>query len=270
MPQSPIGPSGGYRKMLSFGFTCLVYHATTRFCRRVYPWKEDPLGKTSGQMIGSARSARQNIVEASARAGTSKETELRLLDVAKGSLEELLGDYEAYLIDNDQTVWSVADERWKTVHALALDEFAATEDILHAFSRHMIAMRQRFAPWIEHEDPFAAANALIVVIKRAESLLFRQMEKTAVIFGEEGGFRERMTRLRIEQREALKAAEPPPPVCPACGKPMMLRKAKTGPSAGKSFWGCSGYPACKAIQEVSEKGGARDSTLDARAPPRVS
>ncbi len=250
MPTSPIGPSGGYRKMLSFGFTCLVYHATTRFCKRVYPWKEDPLGKTSGQMIGAARSARQNIVEASSRAGTSKETELRLLDVAKGSLEELLGDYEAYLIDNGQTVWSVADERWKTVNTLPLDEFVATEDVLHEFSRYLIAMRQRFAPWLEHDDPFAAANALLVVIKRTESLLFRQMEKTVAGFAEEGGFRERMAKLRVEQREAIKAAEPPPPNCPACGKPMAIRQAKTGPNAGKKFWGCSGYPACKAIPEI--------------------
>ena len=252
MPTSPIGPSGGYRKMLSFGFTCLVYHATTRFCKRVYPWKEDPLGKTSGQMIGAARSARQNIVEASSRAGTSKETELRLLDVAKGSLEELLGDYETYLIDNEQTVWSVADERWKAVNALPLDEFAVTEDVLHEFSRYLIAMRQRFAPWLEHDDPLVAANALIVVIKRAESLLFKQMERTTAVFGEEGGFRERMAKLRVEQREALKAAEPPPPTCPACGKPMAIRKAKTGPNAGKKFWGCTGYPTCKAIQEVEE------------------
>jgi four helix bundle suffix protein len=252
MPTSPIGPSGGYRKMLSFGFTCLVYHATTRFCKRVYPWKEDPLGKTSGQMIGAARSARQNIVEASSRAGTSKETELRLLDVAKGSLEELLGDYEAYLIDNEQTVWSVSDDRWKTVNTLPLDEFAVTEDVLHAYSRYMIAMRKRFAPWMEHDDAFTSANALIVVIKRAESLLFRQMEKTVTGFSEEGGFRERMAKLRVEQREALKAAEPPPPTCPACGKSMAIRKAKTGSNAGKNFWGCTGYPVCKAIQEINE------------------
>ena len=250
MPTSPIGPSGGYRKMLSFGFTCLVYHATTRFCKRVYPWKDDPLGKTSGQMIGAARSARQNIVEASSRAGTSKETELRLLDVAKGSLEELLGDYEAYLVDNDQTVWSVADERWKAVTALPLDEFTATEDMLHEYSRYLIDMRVRFAPWLEHDDPFTAANALIAVIKRAESLLFRQMEKTSAVFGEEGGFRERMAKLRIEQRQACEAEKPPPPTCPACGKAMTIRKAKSGPSAGKPFWGCSGYPACKAIVEM--------------------
>jgi four helix bundle suffix protein len=236
--------------MLSFGFTCLVYHATTRFCKRIFPWKEDPLGKTSGQMIGAARSARQNIVEASSRAGTSRETELRLLDVAKASLEELLGDYEAYLIDNDQTVWSVTDKRWQTVDTLPLDEFNAKDDVLHEFSRHMIAMRQRFTPWLENDDPYVAANSIIAIIKRAESLLFRQMEKTTAVFREEGGFRERMARLRIEQRGALQAEEPPPPVCPACGKPMKLRKAKTGSNAGKPFWGCTGSPACKAIKEV--------------------
>lgn len=250
MSNSPIGPSGGYRKMLSFGFVCLIYHGTTHFCKRVYPWKEDPLGKTSGQMIGAARSARQNIVEASSRAGTSKETELRLLDVAKGSLEELLGDYEAYLIDNEQTVWSAKDERWKTINTLSLDEFTTTDDILHAYSCYLIAMRARFSPWLENEDPFVSANALIVTIKRAQSLLFKQMEKTAEMFSEEGGFRERMAKLRIEQREALKAVEPQPPACPACGKPMMVRKAKTGPNAGKKFWGCTGYPACKAVQEI--------------------
>lgn len=82
-----IGAYGGYRKTLAFGYVCLVYHATTLFCRRVYDYKSDPLGKTSGQMVGAARSARQNIVEGSSRAGTSKETELRLYDVARGSLE---------------------------------------------------------------------------------------------------------------------------------------------------------------------------------------
>ena len=63
---SVIGHYGGYRKTLSFGLTCLVYHATTMFCRRNYNYKNDALGKTVGQMVGAARSARQNIVEASA------------------------------------------------------------------------------------------------------------------------------------------------------------------------------------------------------------
>ena len=81
-----IGPYGGYRKMFAFAYVCLVYHFTCTFCRRNYSYQNDALGKTVGQMVGAARSARQNIVEGSVRAGTSKETELRLYDVAKGSL----------------------------------------------------------------------------------------------------------------------------------------------------------------------------------------
>ena len=121
--RSALMPSGGFRKMFSFGYACLVYHATTTFCKRFFPWKEDPLGKTSGQMVGAARSARQNIFEASARAGTSKETELRLLDVAKGSLAELQGDYEAFLTDAYETIWPKDDPRRKELAALNLDEF---------------------------------------------------------------------------------------------------------------------------------------------------
>ena len=228
MSESPFGHFGGYRKLHSFGFVCLVYHATTRFCRRVYPWKEDPLGKTSGQMIGAARSALQNMVEASSRAGTSKETEIRLLDVAKASLAELLGDYETFLTDNDQLVWSEKDERWQAVAALKLDEFSATEDVLHAFNRHIIAMRHRFACWLEHEDPYVAANAIIVIISRADSLLCRQMERTMADFEREGGFRERMTRLRMAKRKALKAAKPPSPPARPVASQWFFAKPKPG------------------------------------------
>jgi len=68
-----IGAYGGYRKTFAFGYTCLVYHATCAFCRRNYDRTNDALGKTAGQMVGAARSARQNIVEGSARAGTGRE-----------------------------------------------------------------------------------------------------------------------------------------------------------------------------------------------------
>ena len=100
-----IGHFGGYRQTYAFGYICLVYHATTLFCRRNFDYKADPLGKTAGQMIGAARSARQNLVEASARAGTSQEQELRQLDVAKGSLDELAGDFEAFIIDAGRVPW---------------------------------------------------------------------------------------------------------------------------------------------------------------------
>ena len=248
--QSLIGPHSGYRKTLSFGLTCLVYHATTRFCARIYSFKNDPLGKTSGQMIGAARSARQNIVEGSARAGTSKETELRLLDVAKASLEELVGDYEAFLIDRDTPLWSSTDARHKTVAELPFDSFTASGDIAHAFSLHVIAMRMRFAPWLEHEAPLVAANAIFVTAHRAQFLLAKQMGRIGESVIEEGGFRERMTRLRLEKRDGT-PPETETPTCPACGKPMRQRTAKSGPKAGKPFWACTGYPDCRTIRDMT-------------------
>lgn len=249
--KSALMPSGGFRKMFSFGYACLVYHATTTFCKRFFPWKDDPLGKTSGQMVGAARSARQNIVEASARAGTSKETELKLLDVAKGSLAELQGDYEAFLTDANETVWSKNDSRRKTVASMNLDEFQLTDDVLHDFSVYILEMRARFAPWLENEDPIVAANSVIVAIERAKALLAGQIEKTMAAFSAEGGFRERMTRLRLEQRDGARQQEdsaPQPTACPLCGKPMVRRQARSGPDQGKPFWGCSAYPACKATK----------------------
>ena len=245
-----IATNSGYRRTLSFGLTCLVYHATTRFCERVYTYKNDPLGKTTGQMVGAARSARQNIVEASARAGTSKETELRLLDVAKASLEELRGDYEAFLVDNNMTLWSVNDECYKTTMEIPFDKFTATDDASHAFSLHIIAMRQRFATWLENENQFVAANAIFITARRAQFLLLKQMEQIGDSVLNEGGFRERMTHLRLEQREP---SQPQPPVCHVCGKPMKQRTAKSGANAGKPFWACTGYPECKTIVAIEEK-----------------
>ena len=114
---------GGYRRTLVFGYVCLIYHATETFCGRNYSYKNDPLGKTSGQMIGAARSARQNIVEASSRAGTSKETELRLYDVSKGSLEELAGDYEAFLIGRGEMPWASDDPECVRFKALRIEPY---------------------------------------------------------------------------------------------------------------------------------------------------
>lgn len=234
-------PSGGFRKMFSFGFTCLVYHATVTFCKRVYPWKEDPLGKTSGQMIGAARSARQNIVEASARAGTSRETELKLLDVAKGSLAELQGDYEAFLIDRREEIWSIQNPMRQTLDSIHLDKFVLTEDDLHDFSLHMIKMRDRFAPWLENNDPIVAANSLIVIIDKAKRFLHGQMHST-----QEGNLPAENPLPPLQHKEAKS------PKCPLCGESMQKRIAKSGNLKGKPFWGCSTFPKCKGFLEIKE------------------
>ena len=238
-----IGHFGGYRKMFSFGWTCLVYHATTLFCRRNYNYKNDSLGKTVGQMVGAARSARQNIVEASSRAATSKEQELKQLDVAKGSLDELAGDYEAFIVDAGEAPWSKGDPRYQAVRALELDRFTATDDLDHAFGLYTLAMRKRCAAWLENEDPLVAANAILVVIRRACSLLTGQMQRTGDDFTQEGGFTERMSAARIAAKDEAAAAQGAPR-CPKCGGVMRKRICRKGSNAGNAFWSCAAYPNC--------------------------
>ena len=238
-----IGPSGGYRKTFSFGFACLIYHATTAFCRKNYDYHNDSLGKTTGQMVGAARSARQNLVEGSSRAGTSRETELRLIDVAKGSLEELAGDYEAFLADCGEAPWSESDARAVEFKALRLDRFEKNDDARHEYGRYILEMRKRFAKWLENDDAKIAANSILLAIDEANALIRSQMERLADDFTEEGGFTERMSRARLERRDARQAAEGAPK-CPKCGKPMRKMIARKGRNAGNPFWSCTGYPSC--------------------------
>ena len=238
-----IGAYGGYRKTLSFGYVCLIYHATTLFCRRNYDYKNDALGKTTGQMVGAARSARQNIVEGSSRAGTSKETELRLYDVAKGSLEELAGDYEAFLIDAGVAPLAESDPRLESLASLVLDQYSGSLSP-HDYGEYILAMRRRFAPFLEAEDPILAANAILFIINRAASLLHRQMQSVGEAFTEEGGFTERLSKARLAVRDA-KATMSGGPQCPDCGGPMRKMVARKGRNAGKPFWSCCEYPRCQ-------------------------
>ena len=251
MKTAIIGHFGGYRKMFSFGWTCLIYHATTLFCRRNYNYKNDALGKTVGQMVGAARSARQNIVEASSRAATSKEQELKQLDVAKGSLDELAGDYEAFIVDAGFSPWSQADERYKAVRTLELDAFDMTDDVDHEYGEYTLRMRRRCAQWLENEDPLVAANALLIVIRRACSLLTGQMQRTAADFTQEGGFTERMSAARLKARDAAVQASGAPK-CPKCSKPMRKMIARKGRNAGNAFWSCTGYPECSGTRPYTD------------------
>jgi len=250
MPTQIIGHYGGYRKMYSFGFTCLVYHATTLFCQRNFNYKNDALGKTVGQMVGAARSARQNIVEASSRAATSKEQELRQLDVAKGSLDELAGDFEVFIVDAGEAPWSQHDERYGKVRSLQLDPFDKIDDLDHEYGKYILAMRKRCASWLESADPLVAANSILITIRRAIALLKGQMDKTASDFLDEGGFTERMSRARIAARDQKAQMGAKAAKCPKCGRPLRKMVARKGRNAGNEFWGCSGFPECDYTKNV--------------------
>ena len=244
-----IGSYGGYRRTLSFGFACLIYHATEVFCERNYSYKNDALGKTVGQMIGAARSARQNIVEGSSRAGTSKETELRLYDVAKGSLEELAGDYEAFIIGRGEVPWAENGPCASRLMSIALDRYQGPLS-RHDYGEYILAMRKRFGEFLEAEDPIVAANSVLIAIDQACRLLHRQMESVADTFRGEGGFTERMSKARLETRDAQVAAQGAPN-CPKCGKPMRKVIARKGRNAGSPFWACTGYPDCKGTRNYT-------------------
>lgn len=243
---------GGYRKLHSFTFATLIHLGTIKFCKRFIPWQVDSLGKTSGQMIGAARSGRQNIIEGSERASTSKETEIKLTDVARASLAELLGDYEMHLADKGAIPWSRNDSEHQKISSIWLPEFEFTHDTMHDYWLYFHRVKPMFDPWLESEDDSVVANAMIVLIERTMSMLSRQTDRQGESFAKEGGFRERMTAVRLDERDKQRE-ESGTPLCAECGKPMRKRKARSGPKAGQPFWGCSGYPDCKETRPFKER-----------------
>ena len=231
--------SGGYRRLHSFNLATIVNIGVRRFCKRFINWKEDPLGKTVGQMVGAARSGKQNIIEGSERSKTSAETEIKLTDVSKASLAELQGDLEDYLIDCDSIPWSIHSPDHKEISAITLDQFEYKDDVLHDYWTFLLEQKRKYDPWLTHDDPTVVVNALIIMTRRAQALLERQLEKLESNFVEEGGIRERMSNARSQVRDA------DAPTCPHCDKPMRKRNGSKG-----EFWGCSGYPDCRGTREV--------------------
>jgi four helix bundle suffix protein len=118
-----------------------------------------------------------------------------------------------------------------------------------------------YAPWLEHGDPAVRANALICLIHQANYLLDHQIETLERQFVEDGGYSEQLAAARLAERIRKTHTDPPDlsdpsapsdhiPNCPQCGKPTVLRTAKTGKNAGKQFWGCSAYPDCKGVAKL--------------------
>jgi four helix bundle suffix protein len=234
-----FGKSGGSRRLHSFNFATIVHLGTMRFCRRFIDRKADPLGKTLGQMLGASRSGKQNIIEGSERAKTSAETEIKLTDVAKASLAELLGDLEDYLASRGEVPWSIKAAEHRAISAIRLEPFAYTEDVLHDYWEYLLREKRKFDPWLEHQDASVVANALIVLVQRTLALLGKQLQAQETAFLESGGVRERMAVARAAARQA------DGPACPLCGKPMRRRRSKQG-----DFWGCTAYPNCRGSRDI--------------------
>jgi four helix bundle suffix protein len=250
---SALRPHGGYRRLRSFQVAETVYDGTVAFCERFV----DKRSRTRDQMVQAARSGRQNIAEGSRASATSSQTELRLVNVARASLDELLLDYEDFLRQRGLPLWGKDDSRALQVRGMRADQPDRTDG-------SAATPYEPYRPLIEKGDAETAANTLICLIHQANFLLDRQIRGLERQFVEEGGYSERLAAARLEERKKQGVPQrtdrsdptdrpeetPAAPACPVCGKPMVLRTARKGPRAGSQFWGCSGYPTCTATKPV--------------------
>jgi len=176
-----IPPHGGYRELKSFQMAEIVYDATVVFCERFVSRRS----RTHDQMVQAARSGRQNIAEGSMASGTSKKTELKLVGVARASLEELLLDYQDFLRQKGLELWKKNDPR-----ALEIRQLSRKENRSY----------KTYESYFSLSPAETAANALICLINQANYLLDQQLRSLEKAFAEEGGFTERLYRFRSKKR----------------------------------------------------------------------
>lgn len=181
MSEGFIPAHGGYQNLLSFQKARIVYDGTVWFCGHFLNKRD----RTCDQMIQAARSGKQNILEGSQASGTSKETEIKLSNVARASLEELLEDYRDFLRVRGMAEWT-RDHRYTRR--------------LRELNRKPDADYDTFRKGIENPDPAIAANVMIGLIKLTNYSLDQQLRHLEKAFVQEGGLRERMTRARLAER----------------------------------------------------------------------
>jgi len=207
-PEKLIPLHGGYRKLKSFQVAQLAYDVTVRFCDRYI----EKRSRTHDQMVQAARSGVQNIAEGSQASGTSKKTELKLTNVARASLEELRLDYEDYLRQRGLAQWPREDARRAEIIAArpaTADDVAAWARSVHDGRDGRGGQSGRGKPeemsiqsTVSTKSTYAeiSANGALALLAVACSLLDRQIATLEKNFVEEGGFTERLYRVRNERR----------------------------------------------------------------------
>lgn len=171
-----------YKNLLTYQKSDVIYRITYYFCHK-YLQKGD---RTIDQMIQAARSCKQNIVEGSSAAATSSKTEIRLTNVAKASLKELLEDFEDYLNTRGFLIWPKGSREYEAMRELG--------------RRHNEP--EFYMKLIETRAPHTIANMAIILINQTDYLLFRQLKSLEKIFLEEGCFSEKMYRLRKDKQKS--------------------------------------------------------------------
>jgi len=180
-----IPPHGGYRELQSYRMAEIVYDATVVFCNRFI----DRRSRTHDQMVQAARSGKQNIAEGSMASGTSKKTELKLIGIARASLEELLVDYTDYLRQKGLPLWGKGHPDAQRIRGLCYSKDRSY---------------RTYKTYLEQSSPEVAANTLICLIHQTNYLLDQQLRSLEKEFLKEGGFTERLYRTRSQYRNQNK------------------------------------------------------------------
>ena len=174
-------PHGGYKKLIVYRKSDIIYEGTVVFCRRFLPAHGD---RTVDQMIQAARSCKQNIAEGSSASGTSKETEIKLTNVARATLDELMEDYLDFLKSRELAEWPSTDER-------------------AVFARNYAKQHNDWADWQEFFKTRPAetlANLMLTICNQTSYMLGRMIERQEADFKRLGGVRERMHAARTAAR----------------------------------------------------------------------
>ena len=174
-----IPNTGNYKKLLTYQKTDVIYQITYYFCHKYL----SSIDRTKDQMIQAARSGKQNIIEGCAASSTSSKTEIKLINVAKASLKELLEDYEDYLKTRNHQQWLSGSIEYETMRKLGKDHNDA----------------EYFMNLVSTRPPETIANMAIILINQAD-YLHRQLQRLSEDFLKSGGFSERMSNLRRKNR----------------------------------------------------------------------
>jgi four helix bundle suffix protein len=180
-PERLLAPRGDYRTLLSFQKTEIVFDITFRFAHKHLATGD----RTVDQMIQAARSGKKNILEGSKASITSKETEIKLTNVGRASLEELLDDYKDYLRARDLPMWDKNSKEALYVRRLG---------------RKTPQTYELYREFVETRPAAVVANIAICLIHQADYLIDQQLKRLEKDFVEQGGLRERMTRVRLASR----------------------------------------------------------------------
>jgi four helix bundle suffix protein len=213
-PERLIPKHGGYRRLKSFQIAELIFDVTVRFCDRYI----DKRSRTHDQMVQAARSGVQNIAEGSQASGTSKKTELKLTGVARASLEELRRDYEDFLRQRRLVQWEREDSRREAL----ITRRCSTADDVAAWAKDVhdgrcgrggqsgrggdgpVSMSSMKSTSSSGSKPCTyaeiAANGALALLAVDCKLLDRQLDAQAKAFEDEGGFTERLYRVRSQRR----------------------------------------------------------------------